>query len=323
MDLISVIVPCYNEEEVLPLFYDEITRVLNSIADIDYEILLVNDGSRDKTLQIMKDYAQKDSRIKYISFSRNFGKEAAMYAGLQNAKGDYVVILDADLQHPPSLIPKMYEIITTTDYDCVGSRRTDRAHEPRIRSYFARKFYKIVNRISQTEIVDGAHDFRFMSRQMVDAILTMTEYNRFSKGIFSWVGFKTKYLEMKNAERAAGTTSWSFWKLFIYAIDGIVAFSTAPLWLSIILGAVFMIVGILGTIFAIVDKIISLYNWIPYLSKHAFGTLLISTMLFLSGLVMCFMGITSIYLSKIYMEVKNRPVYIVKESNVEKTDTEV
>jgi glycosyltransferase involved in cell wall biosynthesis len=317
MDVISVIVPCYNEQEVLPLFYDEITKVLGSIENIGYEILLVNDGSKDGTLGLMKGLAEKDGRIKYISFSRNFGKEAAMFAGLQKSVGDYVVILDADLQHPPELIPQMYQTVKSGEYDCVGTRRLDRKSEPPIRSWFARRFYRLINRISQTEIVDGAHDYRFMTRQMVDAILSMSEYNRFSKGIFSWVGFKTKYIELKNIERAAGTTSWSFWKLFIYAVDGIVAFSTAPLMLSIILGIILSIVGFLGTIFAIVDKIISLYNWMPFLSKHAFGVLLISTMCFIGGLIMIFIGITSIYISKIYMEAKNRPIYVIRECNTD------
>jgi glycosyltransferase involved in cell wall biosynthesis len=316
MDVISVIVPCYNEEEVLPLFYDEITKVLTSIKDSDYEVLLVNDGSKDGTLGLMKELAGKDKHIKYISFSRNFGKEAAMYAGLQNSKGDYVVILDADLQHPPELIPQMYDIVKSGEYDCVGTRRTDRKNEPPIRSWFAKRFYKLINRISQTEIVDGAHDYRFMTRQMVEAILAMPEYNRFSKGIFSWVGFKTKYIELKNIERAAGTTSWSFWKLFVYAVDGIVAFSTAPLMLSVLLGMALTIVGFLGTLFAIIDKIVSLYNWMPFLSKHAFGVLLISTMCFIGGVLMIFMGITSIYISKIYMESKARPIYITRESNI-------
>ncbi|GHU55497.1 bactoprenol glucosyl transferase [Clostridia bacterium] len=318
MDLISIVVPCYNEQEVLPLFYDRITQVLNAISGIDYEVLLVNDGSKDKTLSIMREYANKDKHIKYISFSRNFGKEPAMLAGLQNAKGDYIVILDADLQHPPELIPQMYETVKDGEYDCVGTRRLDRASEPPIRSWFAKKFYKIINRISQTEIIDGAHDYRFMTRQMVDAILAMPEYNRFSKGIFSWVGFKTKYIELKNVERAAGSTSWSFWKLFLYAIDGIVAFSTAPLMLSVLFGFVFCIIGFLGTLFAIIDKIVSLYSWLPYLSKHAFGVLLISVMCLIGGLIMLFMGITSIYISKIYMEAKARPVFIIRESNIDR-----
>ena len=240
MKKISIVVPCYNEQEVLPLFYIEIQKVMQQIQeehpDTGFELLFINDGSRDGTLAKLRELARGDERVRYISFSRNFGKESGMYAGLENATGDYVVIMDADLQHPPAFLPKMYNIVLSGEYDCATTRRVSRKGEPKLLSWFSRKFYKIMKRISQTEIVDGAQDFRFMTRQMVDAILSMKEYNRFSKGIFSWVGFRTKYIEYENVERAAGTSTWSFWKLFRYALDGFFAFSTAPLTISSILG---------------------------------------------------------------------------------------
>ena len=221
MKLISVVVPCYNEQEVLPLFYDKITEIMGGRVQkygIDYELMFVDDGSKDKTLEKFRELSQKDNRVRFISFSRNFGKEAGMYAGLKNSKGDYVVVLDADLQHPPEFIPKMYEFVKDGQFDCATTRRVSRKGESPVRSWFARLFYKIMNKISQTEIVDGAQDFRFMTRHMVDSILSMSEYNRFSKGIFSWVGFKTKYIEYENVERVAGTTSWSFMNLFKYSV---------------------------------------------------------------------------------------------------------
>ena len=220
--LISVVVPCYNEEEVLPLFYDEIVRVsgemMNAHPQLSFEFLFINDGSKDKTLTILRSLAKKDGRVRYVSFSRNFGKEPALYAGLENSNGDYVVTLDADLQHPPKLIPEMYNIVSSGEYDCAATRRISRKGEPKLLSFFSRSFYKVINSISQTQIVDGAQDFRFMTRQMVDAILSMSERNRFSKGIFSWVGFDTKYIPVENTERAAGTTTWNFWKLFKYSL---------------------------------------------------------------------------------------------------------
>ena len=228
MKLISIVVPCYNEEEVLPLFYEEIQKIMQQMkeehAELTFELVFIDDGSKDKTLILLREMALKDERVRYISFSRNFGKEAGMFAGLENSKGDYVVVMDADLQHPPAFLPKMYNYVKDGEYDCATTRRVSRKGESKIRSAFARLFYKIMNKISQTEIVDGAQDFRFMSRQMVDSILSMTEYNRFSKGIFSWVGFKTRYIEYENVERAAGATSWSFWGLFRYSIEGIIAF---------------------------------------------------------------------------------------------------
>ncbi|MGN1412236.1 MAG: glycosyltransferase family 2 protein [Oscillospiraceae bacterium] len=304
MELISVVVPCYNEEEVLPLFYDEITKVMGGMREkynIDYELMFVNDGSKDKTLQIFRELAKKDKRVRYVSFSRNFGKESGMFAGLQNSKGDYVVILDADLQHPPKFIPKMYEYVKDGEYDCATTRRVSREGESPVRSWFARLFYKIMNKISQTEIVDGAQDFRFMTRHMVDSILSMSEYNRFSKGIFSWVGFKTKYIEYENVERAAGNTSWSFFGLFKYSLEGIMAFSTFPLSLSIFFGILFCVLGLIMLItFGIIG----------------FGTIsaILTGLFFVGGIQLLCLGIVGLYLSKMYLEVKHRPIYIVKET---------
>lgn len=304
MKLISVVVPCYNEQEVLPLFYDKITEIMGDMVkkyNIDYELMFVDDGSKDKTLEKFRELAKLDKRVRYISFSRNFGKEAGMYAGLQNSKGDYVVVLDADLQHPPEFIPKMYEFVKDGEFDCATTRRVSRKGESPVRSWFARLFYKIMNKISQTEIVDGAQDFRFMTRHMVDSILSMTEYNRFSKGIFSWVGFKTKYIEYENVERAAGTTSWSFMNLFKYSLEGIMAFSTFPLTISVFFGALFCIIAlIMLIIFAIIG----------------FGTTsgVLTGAFFIGGIILLCMGINGMYLSKMYLEVKNRPVYIVRET---------
>ena len=235
--MISIIVPCYNEEEALPIFYQECSAVLSSMNEA-YELLFVNDGSKDETLSILKELSETDACVRYLSFSRNFGKESAMFAGFCNAKGDYVAVMDADMQDPPSLLPQMLEILRTGEYDSVATRRVDRAGEPPLRSWFARQFYKLINRISDADIVDGARDFRLMRREMVDAILSMSEYNRFSKGIFGWVGFRTYWLPYENVERVAGQTKWSFWKLFKYAVDGIINFSQTPLsamfWLSLI-----------------------------------------------------------------------------------------
>lgn len=304
MKLISVVVPCYNEQEVLPLFYDKITEIMSGMVQkygIDYELMFVDDGSKDKTLEKFRELSQKDNRVRFISFSRNFGKEAGMYAGLKNSKGDYVVVLDADLQHPPEFIPKMYEFVKDGEYDCATTRRVSRKGESPVRSWFARLFYKIMNKISQTEIVDGAQDFRFMTRHMVDSILSMSEYNRFSKGIFSWVGFKTKYIEYENVERAAGTTSWSFINLFKYSLEGIIAFSTFPLSLSIFFGVIFCIISLIMLIvFAIVG----------------FGTIsgVLTGAFFIGGIILLCMGVNGMYLAKTYLEIKNRPIYIVRET---------
>ena len=310
MELISVVVPCYNEQESLPLFYTEITRVSEEMSqknDVEFEFLFINDGSRDKTLELLRELAENDKRVRYISFSRNFGKEAGMYAGLQNAKGDYIVVLDADLQHPPKFIPQMYEYVSSGDYDCASTRRISRKGEPKLLSFFARKFYKIMNKISQTEIVDGAQDFRFMTRQMVDSILAMQEYNRFSKGIFSWVGFKTKYIEYENVERVAGTTTWSFWKLFMYSLEGIFAFSTAPLALASLLGVIFCIIAFIMIVIIVVKTLI----WTDPVAGYPS---LICVIFFIGGLQLFCIGILGQYLSKTYMESKRRPIYLIKET---------
>ena len=310
MELISVVVPCYNEEESLPLFYDEIIRVSDSMKaenDVEFEFVFVNDGSRDKTLILLRELAEKDSRVRYVSFSRNFGKEAAMIAGLEHTKGDYVVLLDADLQHPPKLIPQMYEYVSSGEYDCAATRRISRKGEPKLLSFFAGQFYRIINKISQTQIVNGAQDFRFMTRQMVDAIISMSEYHRFSKGIFSWVGFNTKFIEIENTERAAGTTTWNFKKLFLYSLEGIMAFSTAPLALPIFL-------GILSCIIAVIIFIVTLVQFFASdISMARFANIVCLIML-MSGITMICTGINGLYLSKTYMEIKHRPKYIVKET---------
>ena len=311
MKKLSIIVPCYNEEEVLPLFYAEITRVMDEMkrtyAELTFELLFIDDGSRDKTLTQLRELATKDQRVRYISFSRNFGKEAGMFAGLENATGDFVVVMDADLQHPPSFLPEMYSYVRDGEYDCDTTRRVSRKGESKVRSWFARKFYRIMNKISQTEIVDGAQDFRFMSRQMVDAILSMREYNRFSKGIFSWVGFKTKYIEYENVERAAGTTAWSFWSLFRYSLEGIFAFSTAPLAIASVLGLVSCVIAFLMMIWIIIKTL-------------AFGEAvagfpsIMCAIFLLGGLQLFCIGVLGQYLSKTYLETKQRPIYIVRET---------
>ena len=309
MDKISVIVPCYNEEEVLPLFYKEITRVAGEMNGQYIEVIFVNDGSRDGTLKLLKEFASNDERMKYFSFSRNFGKESAMYAGLEHADGDFVVFMDADMQDPPSLLPKMYDIVKNEDYDSVATRRVDRKGEPPVRSFFARKFYKLMNRYSNTEIMDGARDFRLMNRRFADSLLELKEYNRFSKGLFGWVGFKTKWLEFENVERAAGETKWSFWKLFKYSLEGITAFSTAPLMIASILGIVFCLISIIFIIFIIVRKLIfnnSVDGW-------ASMVCLISL---IGGIQLFAIGIVGQYISKMYLEIKNRPKYLIKEDNL-------
>jgi len=308
---ISIIVPCYNEEESLPLFYEEVDRVSNSMKNIIFEFLFVNDGSKDKTLEVMRKLAKKDKRVRYISFSRNFGKEAGRYGGLENAIGDYVAIMDADLQDPPALLPDMYKAITEEDYDSVATRRVSRVGEPPIRSFFARMFYRVINKISKTDIVDGARDFRLMTRQMVDSIVEMKEYNRFSKGIFGWVGFKTKWLEYKNIERVAGVTKWSFWKLFIYSIEGIIAFSTVPLVIASLFGMLFLGVSFILIIFIISRTLIygdPTSGW-PSLACITF---------FVGGIQLFCTGIIGQYLAKTYLETKKRPLYIIKETEKDK-----
>lgn len=307
MSLISLIIPCYNEEQALPLFYEEANRVLSGMS-ADYEYIFVNDGSKDGTLDILKDLAAKDSHVTYLSFARNFGKESAMYAGFCNAKGDYVAVLDADLQDPPSLLPEMLSILESGEYDSVATRRVDRKGEPPVRSWFARKFYKLINKYSDADIVDGARDYRLMKRDMVDAILAMGEYNRFSKGIYGWVGFRTYWLPFENVERVAGDTKWNFWGLFKYAIDGIISFSLAPLNIASILGVSMTGVSFLALFFIIIRKLIigdPVAGWAST----------ICIIIFIGGLQLAVLGIIGQYLAKTYMETKNRPHYIVADSN--------
>lgn len=305
--LLSVVVPCYNEEKALPFFYEEICKVVKEIKNLDYELIFIDDGSTDNTLNIIKAYSKLNKKSKYISFSRNFGKEAAMIAGLEHSKGDYVTLMDADLQDPPSLLPKMYEILLKEDYDVVGTRRVTRKGEPKIRSFFARKFYRIINKLSKIEMVDGARDYRLMKRKVVDAIISMKEYNRYSKGIFSFVGFKTKWLEYENVKRVAGKTKWSFWKLFKYAIEGIVGFSTFPLVLSALIGLLFCLLAFIMIIVIIVKTIIfgdPVSGWPST----------ICIIFFIGGVQLFVMGIIGEYLAKIYLETKNRPIYIIRET---------
>lgn len=309
--MISLIVPCYNEQESLPIFYEEVTKVVEKM-NTEYELVLVNDGSRDKTLEVMRELAAKDSHVKYHSFSRNFGKEAAMYAGFCNAKGDYVAVMDADMQDPPALLPEMMKILESGEYDSVATRRADRKGEPKIRSWFARKFYKIINKISDADIVDGARDFRLMKREMVDAIVEMGEYNRFSKGIFGWIGFKTYWLPYENIERVAGETSWNFWKLFKYAIDGIINFSQAPLTISAWFGMIMTFVGFVSLLFIIIRKI-------AFGDPVAGWASLVCVIIFIGGIQLFCIGIMAQYISKMYLEVKKRPHYIIAETNDEET----
>lgn len=305
---ISVIVSCYNEEESIPLFYKEICKIAKKMKEVEFEFIFVNDGSKDDTLNVIKRLNNKDKRVRYVSFSRNFGKEAAMYAGLEASRGDYVTLMDADLQDPPSMLIKMYNLIVDEGYDCVGTRRVTRKGEPVIRSFFARQFYKIINKLSSIEMVDGARDYRLMTRQMVDAIINLKEYNRYSKGLFSFVGFKTKWLEYENVERVAGETKWSFWKLFVYAIDGICAFSTKPLIISAVVGFLFCIISFLMIIFIIIRTLL-------YGDPVSGWPSMVCIIFMVGGIQLFCMGIMGEYLAKTYLETKNRPIYIVKESS--------
>ena len=309
--VLSVIVSCYNEEEALPLFYKEINKTSKEMKNIDFELIFVNDGSKDKTLEILKELHQKDKRVVYLSFSRNFGKEAAMYAGLERSTGDYITLMDADLQDPPYLLKEMLELIEKENYDTIGTRRVTRKGEPPIRSFFARLFYKIINKMSKTEMVDGARDYRLMKRSVVNAILEMKEYNRYSKGLFSFVGFKTKWLEYENINRVAGETKWSFWKLFIYAIEGITAFSTAPLVLSALVGIIFCMIAFIMIIIIITKTLI-------YGDPATGWPSLVCIILMVSGIQLFCMGIMGQYLAKTYLETKKRPIYIIKETSDEK-----
>ena len=300
MALITIVVPCYNEEQALPLFYQEITRVAQEMAPVDFEFLFVD-------LPVLRSLAEADKRVRFLSFSRNFGKEAGMLAGLQHAKGDFVALMDADLQDPPSLLPELYHAVTQEGYDCAATRRTTRQGEPPIRSFFARQFYRLINRISDADIVDGARDYRLMRRSVVNAILSLGEYNRFSKGIFGWVGFKTKWVPYENVERVAGETKWSFWKLFRYSLEGIVGFSTVPLAMASVLGVVLCLAAAVAILVIVVKTLLfgdPVGGWPS----------MMCAILFLGGVQLLSIGILGQYLAKTYLETKKRPVYLVRET---------
>ena len=307
MKKLSLVVPCFNEQESIPLFYPAVQKVLATMPEVKPEYWFVDDGSKDGTLSELKKLHEQDQAVHYISFSRNFGKEAAIYAGLSAATGDYVALMDVDLQDPPDLLPKMYEILQTGEYDAVGCRRVDRKGERKVKSFLSNQFYKVINRVSKVEIVPGARDYRMMTRQMVNAVLSMKEYSRFSKGIFAWVGFKTKYLEYHNIERVAGKTNWTTLKLFKYAMNGIADFSQAPLNLAVWIGTTSFILSIIGLIFVIIRKLIesssSILGWAST----------ISIILLMVGLQLLCIGIIGRYIGKIYLQVKERPIYLVKE----------
>lgn len=308
-NLLSIIVPCYNEEQTINPFYEEVLKIKPQLKGLEVEFIFINDGSNDKTLTVLRNLEKKDSeQVKYLSFSRNFGKEAALYAGLSHANGDFITVMDVDLQDPPSLLPEMYDLILTKNYDCIGTRRVSRSGEPKIRSFFAKKFYKIINKISDVNIVDGARDFRLMTRQMVDAILELKEYNRFSKGLFSWVGFDTYYLEYENIEREKGDSSWSFWQLFVYSLDGIVAFSEFPLVLSAFIGLISFIISILALLFFFVRAAV-------FGDPTTGWPSMICIILALGGLQLFCLGIVGQYLGKTFLETKRRPIYILKEKS--------
>jgi len=303
---ISIVVPCYNEEEALPLFKTAIEEVSATMPHVSFEYIFVDDGSKDATLQVLRQFNAEDPRYRYLSFSRNFGKEAGLLAGLEAATGDFLAVMDADLQDPPGLLPDMYNTIVEEGYDCVATRRVNRVGEPPIRSFFANRFYRFINRISETKMVDGARDFRLMTRQMVDAILELKEFNRFSKGLFSWVGFNTKWIEFESIPRSAGTTKWNFWQLLIYSMDGIAAFSVKPLALASFMGVLFCLLAFFSIIFIIV-------RWIIFGDPVDGWASTITIVLFVGGIQLLCAGIMGMYLSKTYLEVKGRPVYVVKE----------
>lgn len=307
MPKLSIVVPCYNEQESIPLFYSAVEKVVHKMP-VEIEYWFINDGSADDSLAEMRKLHQADpNRVHYVSFSRNFGKEAGLYAGLQAATGDYVVVMDADLQDPPEYLPIMYKEISSGDYDCVGMRRTDRKGEARFKSFLSDQFYNVINKISDTKIVSGARDYRMMTRQMVNAVLSLTEYNRFSKGIFNWVGFKTKYLPYKNVERVARTTDWSTWKLFKYAFDGITDFSEAPLAIATWFGGLSAFIAVIGLVVVIVRHLV-----IPGSSVNGWASL-VCIMLLLGGIQLLCLGIVGRYIGRIYMQTKKRPIYIIKE----------
>ena len=304
--LLTAIVPCYNEEEALPFFYAEISRVAAEMQAVDFEFLFINDGSKDGTLRILRELALKDKRVRYVSFSRNFGKESAMFAGFEHAKGDYIAVMDADLQDPPSLLPEMLGYIENDGYDSVATKRSTRKGEPVIRSFFARCFYKIINKISKTQMVSGARDYVLMKRRVMESILALPEYNRFTKGIYGWVGYETKWLEFENIERKKGETKWSFWKLFAYSLEGITSFSTAPLGFAAFMGVLFCIFAFALIIFTIVRK--ALFG-----DPTSGWPSLVCIISLVSGVQLFCLGIVGQYLAKTYMEVKRRPIYLIKE----------
>ena len=310
MSLLTIVVPCYNEEAALPLFYKEISRTMddfkNTDPELSFELLFIDDGSKDRTIEIIKELRVKDERVHYVSFSRNFGKEAGIYAGLENASGDYVVIMDADLQDPPSLLPEMYTAVTKEGYDTAATRRVTRQGEPPVRSFFARRFYKIMNSVTDLEIMDGARDYRIMTRTMVDAVLGMKEYNRFTKGIYSWVGFKTKWIDYENRERIAGETKWNFWKLLLYSIEGFVGFTTAPLTIAAVIGLFFTLAAFIMIVFIIVRTLI-------YGDPTSGWPSMICIMVFMGGVQLFCIGLVGEYLAKTYLETKKRPIYIARE----------
>ena len=309
MDRISIVVPCFNEEEALPVYYREMKRVMGELSEVSFEILFVDDGSSDKTLEILKQLNAKDGRCEYLSFSRNFGKEAAIYAGLKHASGDYVATMDVDLQDPPGLLPEMYRILKEEPYDSVATRRATRTGEPKIRSFLSETFYKFINSISKTEIVNGARDYRLMKRIMVDAVLEMSEYNRFSKGIFGWIGFRTKWIAYENVERVAGNTKWSFWELFKYSIEGMTAFSVKPLQIASVFGVLFSLIALLMIVFIVVRTLI-------FGDPTSGWPSLVCIIMLIGGIQLLCIGILGQYLSKTYLETKKRPIYIERESNV-------
>ena len=308
MALLSLVVPCYNEKDALHPFMEELERVINQLTDIQTEVILVNDGSRDNTLEIMRELRDKYEYVRYISFSRNFGKESAILAGLSAAKGDWAAVMDADLQDPPALLPDMLKAVREEGYDCAGTRRMNRKGEPPIRSFFARRFYRLINKMSDTKLVDGARDYKLLSRTAVDALIAMPEVNRFSKGLYEWIGFRTKWFAFENVERVAGETKWSFWKLFKYSIEGIVSFTTMPLKLAALLGVLFMLASFISIVALAVRQFVyhnSVDGW----------TSIVCIMLMLSGVQLFCMGIFGQYLAKMYMEIKKRPHYIIAENS--------
>ena len=312
MSLLSVIVPCFNEQESIPFFYQAITETASGMQktweDLEFEFLFIDDGSKDNTLAIVESLREKDTRVRFVSFSRNFGKEAALYAGLSNAKGDHAVTMDVDMQDPPALLPELYKAVTEEGYDSAATRRVTRKGEPIIRSFFARRFYRLINRMSSADIVDGARDYRIMTRRMVDAIVSMKEYNRFTKGIYGWIGFNTKWIEFENVERVAGETKWSFWKLFGYALEGIIGFSTIPLSMATWFGILMSLVAFLGILFIIVKKLI--------IGDPTSGwSSMVCIMLLVAGIQLFCLGIIGQYLAKTYLETKQRPIYIARKTS--------